>query len=131
MFTIEFDRQHRLLLASCTGVFGTDDIGTLDAAGAVLFAAEGPFHVLIDFSAVESVRMPDAAIAERGKRRQMCPGYERIVVAPQPEIFELYRLFAANQQRVGTAAPKIVRSMDKALLHLGIGKPQFRPLATS
>ena len=101
MFSLGFDRQRRLALARFSGEFGRDDIGALDRAIANLIAAEGPVHLLFDFTAVESVAMPDRAIAERGRRPHRCPGYQRVIVAPQPEIFELYRLFGANQSLIG------------------------------
>jgi hypothetical protein len=42
----------------------------------------------------------------------------------------LYRLFGANQTTVGSSAPKIVRTIEHALIHLGVGKPDFKPVAT-
>jgi hypothetical protein len=131
MFTIEFDRQHSLTLARFSGEFGFDDIGTLDRVGEIFVAAEGPSHFLFEFSAVEAVSMPPWAIARRGRRPQLCPGYQRIVVAPQPEILELYRVFGANQLLVGSAAPMLVKTMAQALAHIGVPKPRFKPVPTS
>ena len=128
MFSLAFDRQRRLALARFSGEFGRDDIGDLDHAIATLIAAEGPIHLLFDFTAVESVAMPDKAIAERGRRPHRCPGYQRVIVAPQPEIFELYRLFGANQSLIGSDAPTIVKTMEHALIHLGVRKPNFKPI---
>jgi hypothetical protein len=105
-----------------------DDIGTFDRAAGLFVAAEGCAHFVLDFTAVDSVAIPDRALADRAKRPHICPGFQRVVVAPQIEIAELYRLFAAHQSRVGSAAPRIVKTMEQALVHLGVGKPDFMPV---
>lgn len=53
---------------------------------------------------------------------------KRVVVAPHPEIFGLYCLFAAKQQRIGADAPIVVRSMQSALDFLGLRLSQFAPV---
>jgi hypothetical protein len=130
MFTLGFDRQRRVLLARFSGELGGHDIGAFDHAVSHCIAVEGCAHLVLDFTAVDSVALPDKAVAERGRRPHRCPGYQRIVVAPQPEIVGLYRLFGANQSMVGSSAPKIVKTLDHALVHLGVGKPNFKPLKT-
>jgi hypothetical protein len=128
MFSLEFDRQHRLALARFSGEFDRGDIGALDRATERLVASEGPFHFLFDFTAVESVAMPDKVFAERGRRPHRSPGFQRVVVAPHPEIFELYRLFNANQVLVGSEVPTMVKTLELALIHLGVRKPNFKPV---
>lgn len=118
------------MLARFSGEFGRHDIGAFDHAFARFIDVEGCAHLVIDFTDVDSIAMPDQALAERGKRPHRCPGCHRIVVAPQPEISELYRLFSANQSMVGSTAPKIVKTMEHALVHLGVGEPDFRPIET-
>ena len=125
MFHIEFDRHYKLAWARFSGELRRDDIGTFDRTVALFIATEGCAHFVLDFTAVESVAMPDEALFERGKRQHKCPGFQRVVVAPQPEIFGLYRLFSANQSRIGSEAPLIVKTMEHALIHLGVAKPDF------
>jgi hypothetical protein len=112
-----------------SGAFSRGDIAAVDHACKALLAAEGGAHFVFDFTAVETVAMPDEAIAKRGKRPQLNVGYQRVVVAPQVEIFELYRLFAANQVQVGAETPTVVKTLRQALLHLGVGRPVFRRFA--
>jgi hypothetical protein len=97
-------------------------------ASEILVEAEGPMHFMLDFSGVERVSMPDKAIAERGRRLQLCPGYRRVIVAPQPEILGLYHVFAAGQLAVGSSPPVIVRSLGEAWVRLGLRRPVFTPL---
>ena len=130
MFTLAFNRQRRVVLARFSGELGRADIGTFDHAFGRFIDVEGCAHLVIDFTAVNSVAMPDQAMVDRGKRPHRCPGYHRIVVAPQPEISELYRLFSANQSMVGSTAPKMVKTVEHALVHLGVGEPDFLPIET-
>jgi len=77
---------------------------------------------------VRRVSMPDRAIAERAERPPLCPGFRRVIVAPHPEIFGLYCLFAAKKQRIGVDAPVVVRSMQSAVDFLGLHLPGFTPV---
>ena len=47
-------------------------------------------------------------MAKRAERPPLCPGFQRIVVAPDPEIFGLYCLFAAKQRLAAGMAPASV-----------------------
>jgi hypothetical protein len=128
MISFARDRRHNVTLARFSGEFAADTIGRLDHAIGLLVEAEGPMHFLLDFSAIERVNMPDRAIAERSRRLPLCPGYQRVIVAPQPEILGLYCVFAAGQRAVGASPPVIVRSIAEALRHLGLRRPAFAPI---
>ena len=128
MFSFAFDRNHTVMLVSFRGEFGSDDIATLDAAAHSFVAKNGPVHFLLDFSGVQRVSIPDRAIAERGDRPPLCPGFKRVIVAPHPEIFGLYCLFSAKQQRMGVDAPVVLRSMQSAVDFLGLRLPGFAPV---
>jgi len=108
MFNVEFDR---LGTSWCWFASGVISVATISESWtrpiALLVAAEGPVHFLLDFSAVETVSVTQGAIAERGKRVQLFPGHHRIIVAPQPEIFGLFCLFGANQSLVRSSVPLV------------------------
>jgi len=128
LFSLAFDRSHRVVLVSFRGEFGNDDIATMDADARAFVEANGPVHFLLDFSGVQRVSMPARAIAERAERPPLCPGFKRVIVAPQPEIFGLYCLFAAKQQHIGVNAPVVMRSMQSAVDFMGLRRPQFLPV---
>lgn len=128
MISFERDRRHNVTLARFSGEFALDTIAELDHAGELLVEAEGPMHFLLDFSGIARVNMPDRAIAGRSRRLPLCPGYQRVIVAPQPEILGLYRVFAAGQLAVGSSSPVIVRSFSEGLVHLGLRRPVFTPV---
>lgn len=128
MFSLAFDRSHRMVLVSFREEFASDDIVALDVAAQAFVAKEGAVHFLLDFTGVQRVSVPDQVMAERAKRPPLCAGFKRIVVAPQPELFGLYYLFAAKQQRMGADAPVVVRSMQSAVDFLGVRLPAFAPV---
>jgi hypothetical protein len=128
LFSLAFARDHKVLLVSFREEFASDDIATLDAAAHAFVAKNGPVHFVFDFTGVLHVAMPDRAIAERAERPPLCPGFRRVIVAPQPEIFGLYCLFSAKQQRIGVDAPVVVRSMQSAVDFLGLRLPGFTPV---
>lgn len=130
MFSLAFDRSHRVVLVSFRGEFGCDDITSLDAAARAFVDKNGPAHFLVDFSGVQRVSMPDQAIRERAEQPPLCPGFKRVIVAPHPEIFGLYSLFAAKQRYTGLDCPVVMRSMPDAVKFLGLRRPQFVPIET-
>jgi hypothetical protein len=130
MFHIEFDRHYRVVWARFSGTLVREDIIAFDRAATAFVVNEGCAHFVFDFTAVNSVALPEQAIVERGKRPHLCPGCERVVVAPQSEISGLYRLFAAKQSMIGSSVPKIVKTIEHAFLHLGVGRPNFKPVTT-
>jgi hypothetical protein len=128
VFSLAFDRKHKVLLASFRGEFGSDAIATFDAAAQAFVAKEGAVHFLLDFTGVHRVSMPEQAIAERAARPPLCAGFKRVVVAPDPEIFGLYCLFAAKQERIGAGPPVVVRSVQSALELLDLRSAIFAPV---
>lgn len=128
MLSVQYDATHHVALMSFSGEFGRPVIGTLDRFAQSLVAARGPSHFLFDFSGIERVNMPDQAVAARGRRRQLCPGYKRVIVAPQAELFGLFSLFGAAQTKIGARPPLLARSLDVGLMQFGLGKLNFRPI---
>jgi hypothetical protein len=126
--SFERDRRHNVTLARFSGEFGPETIARLDHATELLVEAEGPSHFVLDFSGIERASMPDRAIAEAAGVCRSCTGYQRVIVPPQPEIFGLYRVFAAGQLATGSSPPIIVRSIGEALVRLGLRRPVFKPV---
>jgi len=131
VFEIFFDRQHRVLLTRFSGTFGDDDIVAHDRAIVPLVASEGGVPGIMDFTAVDNVAVTASRIAERGWRPQLVPGQIRIIVAPQPEVAALGRLFINYQQTVGSTIPQIVETLDEACTLIDLVDPQFEPLPES
>ncbi len=115
MFTLAFDRRHRILLARVSGVVGSGDVAAMDGAIQRFTARHGPTHDLMDFTAVSTVSVPIGKLVPPPANG----GYKRIVVA-SGRLVELAR----------TGAPRsvIVPSIDEALRQLGATDPSFEPV---
>lgn len=116
MFTLAFDRRHRILLARVSGAVGSSDVAAMDDALQRFTARHGPMHDLMDFSAVSSVAVPIGKLVPPSADGS---GYRRIFVA-KGRLVELAR----------TGAPQsvIVPSIEEALQRLGATDPSFEPV---
>ena len=116
MFTLTFDRRHRILLARISGAVGSGDVVAMDHAIQRFTARHGPVHDLMDFTAVSTVAVPIGKLVPPPANGD---GYRRIVVA-NGKLVELAR----------TGAPQsvIVPSIDEALRQLGATDPSFEPV---
>ena len=131
MFTVEFDRLNTLLVIRFGGRLVLGDIASFDKFASAFVAAEGPVHIIVDFSSVQSVSIPDRAIAERGRQPQLCPSHCRAIVAPQAELRGLYQVFAANQANVGLVPPPIVETLKQALVSIGINNTLLKTVGVN
>jgi len=126
VFTLSFDRQARVLMASVSGVFSSDDIAGLDAAVPRFVSREGPVRGILDFTDATALAVSNSRIAARGQKPAMVEAL--LIVAPQPEFNSLGRAFGQYQRMAGTAEPKVVGTLEEAYAILGIVDPQFEPV---
>ena len=129
MFTLLFDAREKVMLTRYSGVFSSDDISSLDEFVAGFIAREGIYvRNIFDFTAVEAVAIPRPRLLERGRKPRTNPGQDRVVVAPQHEIHELFRDYAQAQLDIGNGKMMVVQRFDEALRLLGLRDPNFQPL---
>ena len=129
MFTLLFATREKVMLTRYGGVFSSDDISALDEFVAGFIAREG-FYVrsIFDFTAVRAVAIPRPRLLERGRKTRMNPGQDRVVVAPQQEIYNLYCDYAQGQLDIGNGKMMVVHTLAEALRLLGLSNPNFQPL---
>jgi hypothetical protein len=131
MFTLAFEHTHRVLLVRYVGIFTSEDIVRLDRAVIELVAQAGPVRGLLDFSGIEAFAVPHTLLAERGRLLAIMPSQERVIVAPNAEIYELARSYASQQRDFGNLEPRVVMSLADAYLLLGLDQPDFEPLPST
>ncbi len=129
MFALAFDRRHNILLSRFSGVFNSSDIVELDTAIVQFTSDHGPAHGILDFSAVLAVSVPISRLLQRGRQPAISPTCKRIIVATDPELFQLARSFTIQQGLAGSPEPIVVSSMEEALKALGAESVEFEPLA--
>jgi hypothetical protein len=131
MLAVGFDRQRNVLLLTLLDTFDNGTLAVMDAACATFFDAEGPSHAIFDFTATQKVVMAPLSLERRAGKPAMCVGFERIIVAPQPEIRALADKFRLHQSSAGLPAPHVVHTMAEAEQLLGLGSLVFEPVDTS
>lgn len=119
MFTLAFDRRHKILLARVSGVFGSSDAAALEAAVTRFTARQGPAHGLMDFSSVSTVAVPVSRLVPQTPAAAGA-GYRRILVVANGELLAL--------ARTAMREPVIVSSMAEALRQFGAVSPSFEPV---
>jgi hypothetical protein len=129
MFALAFDRRHNILLSRFSGVFNSSDITELDTAIVRFTSDHGPVHGIMDFSAVIAVSVPLRRLLQRGRQPAISPAYKRVIVAREPELFQLARSFSIQQGLAGSPEPIVVSSMEEALKSLAVESATFEPLA--
>jgi hypothetical protein len=131
MFTLFFESQEKVLLARFSGVFTSEDISALDAVTVGIVAREGYVRSIFDYTDVKTVATSRSSLAERARKLRMNPGQDRVLVAPQEEIYEMYRDYAQAQLDFGNGELMVVRTLGEALKLLGLSNPTFQPIAVN
>jgi hypothetical protein len=130
VFTLAFERKHKVLLARFYGVFSSDDVAELDRAVIEFVARTGPVHGLLDFTGVEAMTVPMSKLVQRARQPPISPGYKRVFVIGSSQTQEFAREFAAHQASAGPSSPRIVATLEEAYTLLRLGKePRFEPIA--
>jgi hypothetical protein len=128
MFNLSFESGHRVVLAQFAGVLSSEDIKGLDKALAAFVARHGLARGILDFSSVQANAVPRSFLIWRARLPQILLGQERIIVAPQQEIYELACAYAAQQRDFGNIQGQIVRTLGDAYLALDLKQTDFRPV---
>jgi hypothetical protein len=120
MFTLAFDRRHKILLARVSGVVNSSEVAALGDAVLRFTARHGPTHGLMDFTSVSTVAVPISRMVQQSQPSLNSAGYKRVVVVANGELLALAR--SASRE------PVIVSSIDEALLLLGARAASFEPV---
>lgn len=131
MLAVSFDRHRNVLLLTLLDTFDNATLAVMDAACVTFFDAEGPSHSIFDFTPTRSAVLTPLSLERRASKPAMCVGFERVVVAPQPELRALAEKFRRHQSNAGLPAPHIVPTMADAERFLGLGSLVFEPVDTS
>ena len=128
MFSLFFERKHRVLLTRFAGIFRREVVEAQMAAARRIAAIEGPTRALYDFESVEAVDIPYATLREMGRLPQTLPDQLRVYVMPRPELFGMGRTFATYQELTGNRQPLVCRTMSEAYAALELTDPDCQPV---
>jgi hypothetical protein len=127
MFSLSFDSNHSVLLAQFAGVLSSEDIEGLDKALAAFVSHHGVARGILDFSSVQANAVPQSFFVWRGRLPQILLGQERVIVAPQQEMYELACAYAAQQRDSGTWSLRSC-ALGDAYRMLDLDQSDFRPV---
>lgn len=130
MFTLLYDRTHRILMAKLAGVFSSEDAQEMDAALIRFMSrAEAPGEIrgIFDYHEVEAMAVPRSRMIERAAQPPIIRSTRVLVAYPNaPEDFGLtFRQLQAQEFNVRV---EIVRDPEDAYRVLGIEEPAFEPV---
>jgi len=131
-YRIEFDSTHRIVhLVYDDGVTETSFLAGLKSVEyfAKLHSISG---IITDFSAIGSgdFRLSNPFLrAFAQSHSSIASGKPRIIVAPQPAIFGLARMYRTLRESVrDSTVPGVARTFEDALKLLGVESPEFKPV---
>lgn len=128
MFSLFYERHHRVLMVRITGVLSSDDIAMHDRAVLRFLAGKDGVRAIYDLSKVETLAIPASKIAQRGQRPAIVTG-QRIVVSSSAGGTEFVRIIADEQRTAGLAEPTVVPTLEQAYALMGLGKDAaFEPV---
>jgi hypothetical protein len=128
MFSLFFDREHRVLLTRFTGTLRREVARAQRDAARRFEAIEGQSRSLMDFSDLEAVDLSLTTLREMGRSPQTQPGQVRVYVIPKVQYFGMGRIFGAHQSLSGSREPMIYRTMAEAYDALQLTNPDFQPV---
>jgi hypothetical protein len=128
-FILAFERAHRVLAATATGVIATQDLLDLDTALIAFLAreetaGEPSIRGLYDFSKVAAIAVPQTKAAERGNRSAILRG-QRVMVQSRTLACGVVETFVQSQRQAGDTLLSLVDSLDEAHALLGLNAPHF------
>jgi hypothetical protein len=128
-FILAFERSHRVLAATATGVIATQDLLDLDTALIAFLAREeiadqSSIRGLYDFSKVAAIAVPQTKAAERGNRSAILRG-QRVMVLSRTLACGVAETFVQSQRLAGDTLLSVVDSLDDAHALLGLNAPEF------
>ena len=124
-YVIDLDPVHQVLRVTVTGTV-TDPASQEMYASISRFAATGgPYASIVDLSGVTGSRVSIETIRHLAKKPPAVPGGRpRVVVAPRPEDYGLFRMFEVLRDEMGRKLHLVI-SMDEAYAMFGVSPEDF------
>jgi hypothetical protein len=129
--TIEFDREHRILLVVVEGEYGDADMLQLLGALRTVVIELDPLAGITDLSLVTSFRVTNSTM--RSAAAQPSPFKDptpRFVVATADFAFGMFRMYQGMGANTRDAL-SLVRSREEAYAALGVRDPRFERVVSA
>ncbi|MBS0540042.1 MAG: hypothetical protein JSR47_14850 [Proteobacteria bacterium] len=124
MLTLRYERRHKVLAVTFTGVMSSEELAEHDRLLLHFLAGRDGVRGLYDLTAVEALAVPVSRINQRGQRPSMFHDL-RVVVAPGGAGLTFTRTISDQFRAAGHSEPVLVDTMAQAYALLGLVDPQF------
>lgn len=131
MFTLLYDRKHRVLLTRFSGTLSSEDLSALAESARAFTNREGLVRGLFDFSDVQVVDIPTHVLVNHAQQPAVLAGQDRVYVMPRPDLYGLGRMYGTYQRHFGDREPLVAHTLAEAYTALGIAAPDFQPIPDS
>jgi hypothetical protein len=124
-YVIDLDPTHQALRVTVTRTVTDPATRELYASVGDVAAAGGPYAAIFDLSGVTGNQLSIETVLDLVRKRPAVPGGRpRVVVAPRPEDYGLFRMFEVLRDEMGRKLHLVI-SMDEAYALLGVSSENF------
>ena len=129
-YHFEFDSANKILNCSFKGSVSDEELKEFYAVAGTYVERTKPRAAIIDFSAVQSFEVSPITVRKLAAQTPIManPAEPRIVVAPEPAVFGLARMFELEGQ---ATRPNfhVVQTLREACAILGVQVLEWQPVA--
>ena len=126
MLSLAFERRHRVLRITVSGIFASEDLDELDNAVIAFVARHGQARGIIDCTDAEAFAVPESRLAQRVQQPPILQ-QEKVIVAARVAGAGA-RTYGLLQRDAGRKEAAVVDTLDEAYALLGLKNPRFEPI---
>jgi len=128
-YSLHIEETARVAMARFEAALAPGQLEALAADSRALASRYGLCDSIVDFSGLVRIEIDTSYLRTMANRQPVMTGKRRVLVAPQPEMFGLGRLYGLQQAATtGATEPEMVRTLDEAFAALGLRSPNFVPV---
>jgi hypothetical protein len=132
VYRLEFDRQHRIVRCAFENDVAEPELFEADRELTLFTGRTRVEGAIYDFSGVRNFRISPSAMEKLVTLTSPgLAGKQRVVIAPQPVVFGMCRIFQSLRDSAGDDLVAVVRTFPEALKILGIRDLEFAPAGSS
>jgi hypothetical protein len=124
MLSLAYDRRHRVLRVTISGIFASQDMDEVDLTVIEFVARQGQVRCIFDYTEVEAFAVPESLMARRAQQ-PLIVREQRVIVASRVAGGEAARVYVRYQREAGQREAAIVDSLEDAYQLLRLRNPRF------
>jgi len=129
MLSLAYDRRHRVLRVTISGIFASQDMDEVDLTVIEFVARQGQVRCIFDYTEVEAFAVPESLMARRAQQ-PLIVREQRVIVASRVAGGEAARVYVRYQREAGLKEATLVDNLADAYAVLRLDNPRFEPVET-